>query len=386
MKTFQRAIQRPNGSFFLLGPRGTGKSTWLKEQFPDAKVVDLLDEKVRFRLAATPGAFAAELRPLKPGSWVVVDEIQKMPSLLDEVHRAIEGQRLNFALCGSSARRLRHAGVNLLAGRALPREMYPFLPDELGDAFDVEEALRHGTLPIIWSAEDREERLAAYVTTYLREEIQAEAAVRNVPGFARFLSVAALLHGQTVNAANIARECGVSRPTVEAHLEILEQTLICHRLRAFDGKLRVKERKHPKLYWIDPGLVRAARQQADSPLAPEERGHLFEGMVATLLLAYRSYRRAFSDLWYWAPSSARDLEVDFVAVKGADITAIEVKSGVLFQDNWCRGLRAFGKPPGLRRRIVVCPETPDLRTPDGIEVFSFRRFAGILHRNQLFLK
>ena len=384
MQTLRRAIHPPAGSFFLLGPRGSGKSTWLRAQFPDAKVFDLLDDRLRFRLESTPGAFADELRPLKPESWVVVDEIQKMPRLLDEVHRAIENQRLRFVLCGSSARKLRRAGVNLLAGRALQREMYPFVPAELADAFDLDEALRHGTLPIIWSAGDRPERLAAYVMTYLKEEIQAEAAVRSLASFARFLQVAAVLHGQTVNAASVARECGVSRPTVEAHLEILEQSLICHRLPAFDAKLRVKERKHPKLYWIDPGLVRAARQSLTSEPGAEERGALFEGLVATTLLAYRSYRQAFTDLRYWATVSTRDVEVDFLAMRGDELVAIEAKSGAIFQDAWCRGLRAFGRPPGLRRRLVVCPNTPELRTADGIEVVSFLRLAQILHEGSLF--
>lgn len=384
MPIIQRAMQCPQGSFFLLGPRGTGKSTWLRQQFPDAKTIDLLDERQRYRLMTTPGAFAAELRALRPGTWVIVDEIQKMPELLDEVHRAIEDQHLKFALCGSSARKLRKAGVNLLAGRALSREMYPFMPDELGALFNLDDALRYGTLPIVWNSEDKEERLAAYTMTYLKEEIQAEAVVRNLPGFARFLTVAAVLHGQSINTANIARECGVSRPTVEAYIEILEQTLICHRLRAFEAKLRVKERKHPKLYWVDPGLVRAARQQLHSMPGIEERGHLFEGLVCVTLRAYSHYRRAFDELFYWAASSARDVEVDFLAVRDKDMVAIEVKSGAMFQETWCKGLRAFGSPPGLHRRIVVCPDTPDLRTADGIEVLSYRRLASLLHQNLLF--
>lgn len=388
MKTVLRAIRCPQGSFFLLGPRGTGKSTWLRQQFPGAKTIDLLDERERYRLMATPGAFAAELRPLRSGTWVIVDEIQKMPELLDEVHRAIEGQKLKFALCGSSARKLKKAGVNLLAGRAVSREMHPFMPNELGDGFDLEAALRHGTLPIIMAADtaaERDERLAAYVTTYLKEEIQAEAAVRRLPSFVRFLAVAAALHGQSLNTANIARECGVSRPTVEAYLDLLEQTLICRRLRAYEGKLRVKERKHPKLYWVDPGLVRAAQGRLGAAPSPEERGHLFEGLVGATLAAYHSYRNAYNDLSFWsACGSSRDIEVDFLATRGDAMVAIEAKSGGVFQESWCKGLRAFGKPAGILRRIVVCPETPELRTTDGIEVLSYQQFATMLHQGQLF--
>jgi len=381
---YERALVCPEESFFLLGPRGTGKSTWLHRQFPKAKLIDLLDERQRFRLMSQPGAFALELEALQPGSWVIVDEIQKMPDLLNEVHRFIESRRLKFALCGSSARKLRKAGVNLLAGRALSRTLYPFQPDELPGPFDVEDALRYGTLPVAWGSPAREEKLDAYIMTYLKEEVQAEALVRNLPGFARFIAVAALLHGQAINATNIARDCGISRPTVEAHLDILEQTLLCVRLRAYEGKLRVKERKHPKLFWIDPGLVRAAKQQLQPTLAAEERGHLFEGLVCTTLLAYRDYRRAFADLRYWAAGSSPETEVDFLAIRDDRMVAIEVKSGAVFNETWCKGLRAFGTPPGVVRRLVVCPDTPDMRLPDGIEVLSYRRLASLLHTGTLF--
>ena len=384
MKYYERALVCPEESFFLLGPRGTGKSTWLHHQFPHAKLIDLLDERQRFRLMSQPGAFALELQALAPGSWVIVDEIQKMPDLLNEVHRFIETRRLKFALCGSSARKLRHAGVNLLAGRALSRTLYPFQPDEIPGAFDVEEALRYGTLPVAWRSPAREEKLEAYIMTYLKEEVQAEALVRNLPGFSRFIAVAALLHGQSINATNIARDCGISRPTVDAYLEILEQTLLCVRLHAYEGKLRIKERKHPKLFWVDPGLVRAAKQQLQSRLAAEERGHLFEGLVCTTLFAYRDYRRAFTELRYWASSSSLASEVDFLAIKNDRMVAIEVKSGASFNETWCKGLRAFGAPPGVVRRIVVCPDTPDLKLSDGIEVVSYRRLASLLHAGTLF--
>jgi predicted AAA+ superfamily ATPase len=381
---YERALSRPDESFFLLGPRGTGKSTWLHHQFPDAKLIDLLDERERYRLMSHPGSFALELQALPPGSWVIVDEIQKMPDLLNEVHRFIETRQLKFALCGSSARKLRQAGVNLLAGRALSRTLYPFQPDEIPEPFDLEESLRYGTLPVAWKSSARQEKLEAYIMTYLKEEVQSEALVRNLPGFTRFIAVAAILHGQSINATNIARECGVSRPTVEAYLEILEQTLLCTRIRAYEGKLRLKERKHAKLFWIDPGLVRAAKQQLQSRLAIEERGHLFEGLVGTTLLAYRDYRRAFTDIRYWAPSSSLGVEVDFLVIRNDEMVALEVKSGAVFNETWCKGLRAFGTPQGVVRRMVVCPDSPDMRTSDGIEVVSYRRLASILHQGTLF--
>jgi predicted AAA+ superfamily ATPase len=381
---YERALTCPAESFFLLGPRGTGKSTWLRHQLPQAKLIDLLDERQRYRLMSQPGSFALEIQTLPPGSWVIVDEIQKMPDLLNEVHRFIENRQIKFALCGSSARKLRQAGVNLLAGRALSRTLYPFQPDEIPEVFGLEDALQYGTLPVAWKSAAREEKLEAYIMTYLKEEVQAEALVRNLPGFARFITVAAILHGQSINTANIARDCGISRPTVDAYLEILEQTLLCTRLRAYEGKLRMKERKHPKLYWIDPGLVRAAKQQLQSRLAAEERGHLFEGLVCTTLLAYRDYRRAFTDLRYWAPSSALDVEVDFLVMRNDELIAVEVKSGANFNETWCKGLRAFGTPQGIVRRLVVCPDSPDLRTDDGIEIVSYRRLASMLHEGTFF--
>jgi predicted AAA+ superfamily ATPase len=373
----QRLLRPPKQSFFLLGPRGTGKSTWLRGSFPDAHTVDLLAEETFHRLMIQPGAFAAELRAIPPDSWVVIDEIQRLPNLLNEVHRFIEQRGLRFVLCGSSARKLRQAGVNLLAGRALQRAMHPFLPEELGEQFSLEDALRWGLLPLVWSAEEKEETLTAYAQLYLREEIQAEALVRSLPGFARFLPVAALFHGQTINVANIARDAGVARTTVTGYLDVLEQTLLCFRLPAFEARLRVRERKLPKLYWADPGIVRATKRSLPA-VSAEERGVLFEGLVAQVLRAYRDYRKLFDELYYWAPADSAATEVDFLLQRGTEFLAVEVKSGKQFDKTWCRGLRAIADLPGLRRRLVVYPEGPVLRTEDGIEVVPFPHFCELL--------
>jgi predicted AAA+ superfamily ATPase len=378
----QRLLAPPTGSFFLLGPRGTGKSTWLRHTFPDAHTVDLLSEETYHRLLASPGAFADELRAVPPGSRVVVDEVQRLPSLLNEVHRFIEQQSLRFVLCGSSARKLKRAGVNLLAGRALRRAMHPFLPEELGPRFSLEAALRWGLLPIVWSAEEREETLRAYAQLYLKEEIQAEALVRSLPGFARFLPVAALFHGQAINVAGIARDASVARTTVTGYLEVLEETLLCFRLPAFEGKLRVRERKLPKLYWADPGLVRAMKRSA-APASPEERGVLFEGLVAQVLRAYKDYRGLFEELYYWAPAESSSTEVDFLLQRGAEFAAIEVKSGRQFDRSWTRGLRAVADLAGLKRRLVVYPEGPVLRTEEAIDVVPFLDFCQMLAEEKL---
>jgi len=365
-----------------MGPRGSGKSTWLRATFPDAHVIDLLAEDTYQRLLASPGLFADELRALTSVRWVIVDEVQRLPGLLNEVHRFIEEKRLRFVLCGSSARKLKRADVNLLAGRALRRSMHPFVPEELGAHFDLHETLRFGLLPIVWDSTAKSETLAAYAQLYLKEEIQAEALVRNLPGFARFLPLAALFHGQTVNVSNIAREAGVARTTVAGYLDILEETLLCFRLPAYEAKLRVRERKLPKWYWCDPGIVRAMKR-ATGGVAPEERGALFEGMVAQLLRAYKDYRGLCDDMYYWAPSGRSETEVDFLLVQGAELVAVEVKSGNTFAEGWCKGLRAIAQLEGLRRRIIVYPRGPVLRTKDGIEVIPFQHFADQLAGNSL---
>ena len=372
-----RIFEAPRQSFFLMGPRGIGKSTFLRINFPDAHVIDLLAEDVYQRLLANPGLFAAELRAVPEGRWVVLDEMQRLPTLLNEVHRFIEERGQRFVLCGSSARKLKRAGVNLLAGRALYRAMHPFIPEELAEKFRLDEALQYGLLPIVWDSEARGETLAAYAQMYLKEEIQAEALVRNLPGFARFLPVAALFHGQTINVTNIAREAGVARTTVAGYLEILEETLLCF-------QLPVRERKLPKWYWCDPGIVRAMKR-VSGPLVPEERGALFEGLVAQLIRAYKDYRNLCDEFFYWGTASRTQTEVDFLLRRGEDFVAIEVKSGSTFAETWCRGLRALTDLKGLRRRMVVYPEGPELQTADGIEVLPFSRFSRLLAGDGLWI-
>jgi predicted AAA+ superfamily ATPase len=377
-----RILSIPRQSFFLLGPRGSGKSTWLRAAFRDAHVIDLLSEEKFQRLLAHPGLFADEVRALKAGRWVIVDEIQRLPALLNEVHRFIEEKRLRFILCGSSARKLKRAGVNLLAGRALRRAMHPFVPEELGGAFDLEQALQFGLLPVVWDSDAKADTLAAYAQFYLKEEIQAEALVRSLPGFARFLPVAALFHGQTINVTTIARDAGVARTTVSGYLDILEETLLCFRLSAYEAKLRVRERKLPKWYWCDPGLVRAMKRSSGE-LVPEERGALFEGLVAQVIRAYRDYRGICDEMYYWAPSGGATTEVDFLLAQGKHFVAVEAKSGGSFVESWCKGLRAAAELKGLRRRLIVYPRGPALRTKDGIVVLPFQDFADLLAAGDL---
>lgn len=371
---YRRLAQPPPGSFFLLGIRGVGKSTWARATFPSAYVVDLLDERRHHELTAAPGLLADELRALPAQTPVVIDEVQRVPALLNEVHRAIESTRQRFVLLGSSARRLKAASTNLLAGRATVRTMYPLQPDELGPDLDLDRILTHGSIPVVWNAPDPQQSLDAYVQLYVREEIRTEALVRNLPAFLRFLPVAAVFHGQVINISGLARDAATSRTTIDGYIGILEDTLLATRLPAFESRLRARERRHPKLYWVDPGLVRAAKRQL-GPLGLEERGPLFEGLVLTLLRAHNDDSRLFDELAYWSPAQAGATEVDFVLRRGREHLAIEVKHQSRTGPELLVGLRAIAGLPKLVRRIAVYRGRQVLRTEDGIEVWPFERFV-----------
>jgi len=381
-RTYPRLTRPPRSSFCLFGIRGAGKSTWAGEQFPRARRIDLLDDARYQGLLASPGQFADEIRSLPRGSWVVVDEVQRIPGLLNEVHRFIEDRSLRFVLLGSSARKLRTGGTNLLAGRAVWKTMYPLVPEELARDFSLDAALRFGTIPLVWASPDRRQTLQSYVQLYLKEEIKAEALVRNLPGFARFLPIAARFHGQVVNVSGIARDAGTARTTVTGYLDILEDTLLTFRLPAFEARLRVRERKHPKLYWVDPGLVRAVKGQLDA-VTDEEKGPLLEGWVLTLLRVYAEERGLYEEISYWAPLQAKGLEVDFLLKRGRELLALEVKESGRFSRSWLAGLKAIGELPRVVRRVIVYMGAQTLTTEEGIEVWPISHFLSRLEQNKL---
>ncbi len=379
--TYNRLTKLPGQSFFLFGMRGVGKSTWARAAFPDAVYVDLLDERLYQDLLGDPSLFKQSLGTLGTDGWVVVDEVQRLPSLLNEVHRLIETRRLRFALLGSSARKLKAAGVNLLAGRAIRKTMFPLTAAELGPAFDLDKVLRHGSIPLVWTSETPRDVLEAYVRLYLREEIRAEALVRNLPGFVRFLPVAALLNGRVVNVAGIARDTGVARTTVQGYLDILEDTLLIFRLPAYEAKLRVRERKLPKLYWVDPGVVRAVKRQLGG-VAAEERGPLLESWVLTTLRAHAETQELYDRIFYWAPHRT-DSEVDLLLQRGRELLAIEVKATDRYHTGLLKGLRAIDELPRLVRRVLVYTGRRSFRSADGIEIWPARRFASMVAAGEL---
>ena len=380
---YSRLIELPDQSFFLLGMRGVGKSTWIRQVLPEARRFDLLDEALFTDLLADPALFGRLASSAEPGDWVVVDEVQRIPSLLNEVHRLISERGVRFALLGSSARKLKTAGTNLLAGRALRKTMHPLTPAELGDDFSLDEALRFGTMPLVWTAPDRRAVLGNYTQLYLREEIRAEAAVRNLGSFVRFLPVAALMHAQTVNAASLARDAGIARSTVNGYLEILDDTLLTTQLPAFEARLRVRERRRSKLYWADPGVVRAVKRQL-GPVTAEERGPLLEGWVLGNLRAHNESRHLYDDIGYWAATES-PTEVDFILTRDREHLAIEVKAAERYNTTMLKGLRAIADLPGLARRILTYRGRHSFRTEDGIDIWTIDDLHKALRTNRLWL-
>lgn len=335
-----RFLTAPPRSFFLFGPRGTGKSTWLRNVLPDALVLDLLQPDLARELTARP----ERLRDLIGGApdrpTVVLDEIQRVPELLNVVHAVLESrERRRFVLTGSSARKLRRGGVDLLAGRALVRTLHPFVAAEL-DRFDFDAALTRGLLPLVVAAERPEDVLRAYASLYLDEEVRLEGWARNVGGFARFLEAVSFSHGTVLNVANVARECQVERKTVAAYLEVLEDLLLSFRVPVFTRRARRATVAHSKLFIFDAGIFRSLRPKGPLDRPEEIEGAALEGLVAQHLRAWLAYRDSEARLFFWRTRSG--VEVDFVLYGPDTFHAVEVKNTARIRPEDLRGLKAFG--------------------------------------------
>ncbi|MBI5500001.1 MAG: ATP-binding protein [Deltaproteobacteria bacterium] len=353
-------------SAFLWGPRRVGKTYWIREYFApahEAKVIDLLQTDVFAEYAARP----ALLRERWSGGVTVIDEVQKVPALLDEVHWLIENRRASFLLSGSSARKLRRGHANLLAGRAWRLELAPLSVLETG-GFDLERAMISGLLPPHFLSADPERDLRAYVADYLREEIAAEAALRNIPAFAEFLRVAALTNAELINCANVARETGVSAKVVRGYFEILEDTLLGFRLPPWTRARRRRTILTDKFYFFDVGVANYLARRR--PLAGStEFGKSFEHYILLELCNYRRYRDPELELRFWRTSTGQ--EVDFIL--GDMRAAVEVKAGARVHDGDLRALRALGEEHRVRRKLVVCREREPRRVGD-IEILPWRTF------------
>ena len=340
MSEFIRAFSIPIESFLLLGPRGTGKSTFLKDSFPKAKYIDFLDPETFRSYSAKPERLREFVDGNRDTKQFILDEIQKVPDILSVVHELIEKKKgLQFILTGSSARKLKRTGVDLLAGRALLCRMHPFTASELGKEFHLEKALKIGLLPLAYFKDEPLETLRAYLGLYIKEEVLAEGLVRNIGNFSRFLEAASFSHGSILNTSNIARESGVERKTVEGYLSVLEDLLLSFTLPIFSKKAKRELVAHRKFYFFDTGVYSSIRPQGvlDSP--EQMQGPLLEGLVAQNIRANIDYLRKDCNLYYWRTRSG--VEVDFVVYGNKTFQAIEVKNSNKIRNEDLKGLNSF---------------------------------------------
>lgn len=353
----------PDHSFFLFGPRTTGKTTWLRGHLGNALWFNLLLEDDYLPLLSSARSFREKVEAHAHGSWIVVDEVQRLPGLLNEVHDLISrhGDGYKFALSGSSARKLRRLDVNLLAGRVIERAMFPLVARELGSEFDLDTVLRFGSLPGIYSDPSyRVEKLRAYVHTYLRQEIQQEALVKDLGSFHRFLRVAAIMHGQVVNHAAISRDAAVARTTVQRFFETLVDTLVGYLLPAWQAKAKVREHAKPKFYFFDPGVVRAICDLMDEPLADVQAGFFLEGFILHELRAAIEYQRLGGEIFYWSTPGSK--EIDFIWVKGSRCVAVEVKNSRKWRSAYAKTINEFIDAGRVTRGFVVYRGTERYRS------------------------
>ena len=340
MALISRFFKGSEDSFFLFGPRGTGKSTWLRENCPKAVVVDLLAPDVFRDYSARPERLRDAVAASPNRRHVIVDEVQKVPEILDVVHQMMESDKsLQFILTGSSARKLKRAGTDLLSGRALLKTLHPFMAAELGPAFNLDRALSLGMLPVVLDARRPDQALAAYLSLYLCEEVKMEGLVRNIGAFGRFLEAMSFSHGSVLNVSVVARECQVSRKTTEGFVEILEDLLLGFRVPVFSRRARRHLIQHPKFYYFDSGVFRSIRPQGPLDAPTELAGAGLEGLVAQHLRAWTAYGNEESSLHFWRTKSGQ--EVDFVIYGPGTFVAIEVKNSASVHRKDLRPLIAF---------------------------------------------
>lgn len=341
---YKRLLVRPlrgNQSFFLFGPRGVGKTSWVRENAPNSLYIDLLEGDTYLELSSRP----QQLEKLIPDNfqdWIIIDEVQRIPDLLNEVHRLIENRHYKFILTGSSARSLKRKGVNLLAGRALSFHMFPLTALELGKDFSLLKSLEFGHLPYVFSkekAEDIQDYLEAYVQTYLREEVMQEGLTRNIGAFSRFLQTASFSQGSILNMSEISRESAINRKVVEDYFQIIEDLLLSQRIPAFTKRAKRKTVSHPKFYFFDVGIYRTLRPKGPYDSIEQGEGALLESLVYQELRAINHYLNLKYDLFFWR--TVDQVEVDFVLYGPKGILAIEVKRSEKVSSQDLKGLLAF---------------------------------------------
>lgn len=339
MPIIERFFQGSALSYFLFGPRGTGKSTWLSTHYPEALYLNLLNPMVIRELLSYP----ERLIPMVHGSKskvIIIDEIQKAPELLSVIHSLIEEKRgWQFILTGSSARKLKRAGVDLLAGRALVRYLHPFMAAELGKDFDLNQALKYGLIPLVVESPSTQETLQAYIQLYVQEEVKAEGLVRNIGDFLRFLEIISFSHGSLINISNIARECAVSRKLIDGYLTVLQDLLISYHLPVFTVRAKRETVAHEKFYYFDVGVYRSLRAQQFLDQNSELDGPGLEGLVLQHLRAWNDYQGSPSKLYFWRTQYG--VEVDFIVYGQHNFYAIELKHSNSIYQKDVKPLLAF---------------------------------------------
>lgn len=381
---FERKLnlpKTPSESFFLWGPRQVGKSTLLKSTYPDAVFIDLLKSETYRQFSDRPETLRELLAVKSENPLVIIDEVQKVPALLDEVHWVIENRNIRFALCGSSARKLKRGHANMLGGRAVRYELYGLVSAELEDQFNLEKILNQGYIPRHYLSSKPLKLLEAYVSDYLKEEIAAEGIVRNLPVFSRFLDIASLSDAELVSFATIARECGVSAPTIKEYFQILVDTLLGSWLPAYTIRPKRKIISAPKFYFSDIGVVNFLGKRRNLEPGSQLFGKAFENWVFHELKAYQSYAEKFTDFSYWRLSSGA--EVDFI-INSMEV-AIEAKASKNISSDYLKNLRELRKDhPEVKKQIVVCLESEPRMTEDQILILPVKDFCKSLWGGQIF--
>lgn len=340
MSINERFYQLPTDHCFIFGPRGTGKSTWIAQNLPNAYVINLLDDEVYRTFAARPEHIKAIVAANSNIKQYVIDEVQKVPKILDSIHELIESYKTHqFILTGSSARKLRRQGVNLLGGRALLTHFHPFMAAEVGEQFDLNTALQEGLIPLIFTAPEPNKKIAAYISLYLKEEVQAESLVREIGAFARFLETISFSHGSVLNLNNIARECHISRKIVENYISILEDLLLAYQLPVFTKRAKREYAVHPKFYLFDAGVYYHLRPKGPLDNVSEINGIALEGLVLQHLKAWMDYSTEKIDCCFWRTRGGA--EVDFIIYGDNHFYAIEVKNSANIYSVDLRSLKTF---------------------------------------------
>ena len=339
---YQRFLQESKESYFLFGPRGTGKTTWLHILHPEALWIDLLVPELERELMNKPERLLARMEASPSKKTVIIDEVQKVPALLNVVHSSIETKKgYQFVLTGSSSRKLKHTGSNLLGGRAQKKTMHPLMATEMGPDFDLDTALWKGMLPLLVPFEEPKPILEGYISLYLKEEIQTEGLVRHLDQFSRFLEVISFSHGSILNTTNIARECEVKRSTVENYIAILEELLLAYKIPVFTKRAARHLTAHPKFYLFDTGVFQSLRPKGPLDRPQEIDGTALEGLVAQHLVAWCDYRKTQTSVYFWRTRG--DLEVDFIVYGETDFFAVEVKNTKKVFPQDTKALNAFLK-------------------------------------------